>query len=84
MPTLLHNPYPLPGDRVAAWMEALIRERDGVHNAMVRLDFELVVEHEAKRAMEVRAKVSQQKVVEVEEAYQMAKDVVTELRGSLG
>ena len=64
-------------------MEALVRERDGERSAMVRLDFELAAEREAKRAMKARAEVSRQKVVEVEEAYQMAEGVVMELRGSL-
>ena len=52
---LLSNPYPPPDERVVALMEVVVRECDGAHNAMVRLDYELVVEWEAKRAMEARA-----------------------------
>ena len=65
-------------------MEALVRERDEARSAMVWLDSKLAVEQEAKRTMEVGAKVSWQKVAEVEEARQTAKGIIMELRSSLG
>lgn len=84
LPTLVPNPCPPPNERVATLTEALIRERDGAHSAMVWLDSKLAAEWEAKRTVEVRAEVSWKKVAEVEEARQTTEGIVTELRSSLG
>jgi hypothetical protein len=37
-------------------MEALVKERDGARSTVVRLEFELAAEREAKRTVEARAK----------------------------
>ncbi|CAD6333831.1 unnamed protein product [Miscanthus lutarioriparius] len=68
LPTLLPNPYPPTGKRVAALMEALVREGDGARSVVARLDSELAAEWEAKCNAEARAEVSRQKVVEAKEA----------------
>lgn len=62
----------------------LIKEHDEACSKAVWLGTELAVEWEAKRAIEARAKKFWQKVIEVEEAHQMANGMVMELRGSLG
>jgi hypothetical protein len=48
------------------------------------LESELVVELEARHAMEARAEASRQKAAEAEETRPAAKGMVMELRGSLG
>lgn len=59
MPTLLPNPCPPPSAWVEALTVVLVREHDRARSTMVRLEFELAMDQEAKRAIEVRAKVSQ-------------------------
>ena len=67
MATLLPNPCPLPSTVVEVLTAALVQEHNGACSTMVRLEFELATDREAKHTVEVRAEVSRQKVVETEE-----------------
>lgn len=46
LPVSLPNPYPTPSERVTALIEALVWERDNMHSAVVRLEFEPAMERE--------------------------------------
>ena len=81
MPALL--PHPLPHVRVVTLTETVVKEHDRVHSDAAWLGIELVVEREARHAMEAWTKVFRQKGIEVEEAHRAVEGMVTELRASL-